>query len=119
MEELYTESFFTSTQVVLPAVLPSSVPVQPHTSAPEKKIETTAPVAAVEAAPDKSLVEIYETTNQMNFYLDKLEKALFDDYKNFSDFEFIIKDVRTKIKDKQMDGVYDLLAELEELVDLA
>lgn len=105
MDELYTESFFTKSAGV--AV----------------KNEKPAPVALqateVDVPIEKSLVEVYEATNQMSFYLDQLEKAIFNDFDSASDFQFTFSKIRAKLKQKSTDGIYELLTDLEELLDLS
>ena len=64
-------------------------------------------------------VEIYEFNNQMHFYLDQLEKEITDQYQDFTDFRFIFDRIKKKIKEKKVDGILDILNDLEELFDIS
>jgi hypothetical protein len=64
-------------------------------------------------------VELYEVTNQMSFYVEQLEKAIFRDCANFSDFHFILEKIKTKLNQKNTEGIAALLEELEDLLDLS
>ena len=107
-DELYTESFFKTAQIAVnkekaPLILKEITPEAP----PEKQ------------PPEKQLVELYETTNQMNYYLDQLEKELMKECENVADFQFIFSKIRAKLAQKNTDGIFEQLAELEELLDLS
>ena len=79
--------------------------------------------AVVEKPPSPVLkeppVELYEITHQMSYHLDQLEKAIGENYENPSDFRFVIVKIKEKLKTKNLDGIFDLLTELEELMDLS
>lgn len=95
MDELYIESF----------------------SKPEKVIQLTTEIKHVAVVEDNH-IEIYEFNNQMLFYLDQLEKDITNEYKDFTDFRFIFDKIKKKLKAKNVDGILDLLVDLEELLDI-
>jgi hypothetical protein len=63
-------------------------------------------------------VEIYELTHQMIIHLDRLEKEITNDCKDFTDFRFIFDKIKKKLKAKDVEGIFEMLADLEELIDL-
>ena len=62
--------------------------------------------------------EIVESTSQMIQLLDRLEREITLDYKDFTDFRFLFEKMRKVLKKKSVEGILDWLAELEELLDL-
>lgn len=107
MDELYTESFFTRSAAISVKNEPAVV------------ISQAVELKASEVEIEKPLVEIYETTHQMHFHLDQLEKAIFNEFDSASDFQFIFSKIRAKLKQKNTEGIYELLTDLEELLDLS
>ncbi len=67
---------------------------------------------------EETPVEIYELAHQMIIHLDQLEKEITDAYGSFTDFRFIFDKIKKKLKAKNTEGIFDLLADLEELIDL-
>ena len=94
MSELYIESFSVQEKIVQPTEIKNTTIVE------------------------DSLIEINEFNSQMTVYLDRLEKEITTEYKDFTDFSFIFNKIKKKIKEKEVDGIQPLLAELEELLDI-
>lgn len=113
MDELYSEDFSKKNSVISFKMEETDLPFREIIPIKPVEIPYTDPHEAT------SLVEIYETTNQMNFHLDQLEKAIFDEFKNFSAFRFIFVKIREKLKQKMTNGIPELLEELEQLLDLS
>lgn len=116
MDELYTESFFTSSGTLLKKESPI---INTRTTIPEPVREIKKEKSPVQAPAEKPSGENYEIAHQMGFYMDQLEKALFQEFENSSDFRFILSKIREKLRDKKTDGIYELLTELEELMELS
>jgi len=115
MDELYSESFFTSSGMLLKKESPRPILKE---AVREIKKENIAR-APLQVPVDTPSVESYETTNQISFYLDQLEKELFQEFENCSDFRFIFSKIRNKLRDKDTRGIYELLTDLEELMELS
>lgn len=119
MDELYSESFFTSSGTLLKKESPRPMTQVPKPAPVQEVKKENIPKPPVQAPVDKPSVEAYETVNQIGFYLDQLEKALFQEFENSADFRFIISKIRDKLRDKKTDGIHELLTELEELMELS
>lgn len=97
MEELYVEDFFKKVQRQ-PKGLDSSKPLD---------------------VPLVAAVEKTDYARQMKFYLDQLENQLALEFKNSADFQFLITKIKVFIQNENRAGVYQLLTDLEELMDLS
>lgn len=94
VDDVYTESFFKARR--------------------EDNHEEKAGVSFAEAP----VVEDYEITGQMLYYLDQLEIGMAEELKDPSDFRFIFGRIRDQLKEKSREGVSEMLDELEELLDI-
>ncbi|MCE5318349.1 MAG: hypothetical protein LLG04_13445 [Parachlamydia sp.] len=119
MDELYAESFFTASGTLVKKESPKPLFQEPVREVKKENIPKLPVQAPVEKAPVEKSLESYETVNQMNFYLDQLEKELFQAFENSSDFRFIIAKIRDKLREKKTQGIYELLTDLEELMELS
>lgn len=98
MEELYVENFATQDRKVELVVKPVS-----SNSALESQ---NAPKASSDIILD------------MVTFLDRLEKEIEKEYFDFDDYQFIFEEIRVALKNRSIEGVPELLDELEELLDL-
>lgn len=114
MDELYSESFFTGAGTAL-----KKESARPLVREPVQEIKKEIQKSPEPIPVEKPSSEGYETVNQISFYLDQLEKALFQEFANSADFRFIIAKIRDKLRDKKTDGIHELLTDLEELMELS
>lgn len=97
MDELYVEDFFKKVQ------------------REPKGLDTIKPLDV----PFVAVVEKTDYARQMKFYLGQLENQLALEFKNSADFQFLITKIKVFIQNENSAGVYQLLTELEELMDLS
>lgn len=67
---------------------------------------------------ENNSLELYEFTHQMHFYLEKLREEITKECGNFSDFIFVFERIRHALKEKDVERIPRLLADLEELLDV-
>lgn len=63
-------------------------------------------------------VESHEFNGQMQLYLDRLEREIDKEYRNFANFHFIFDKIRANLKKGDLLAIQVLLTDLEELLDI-
>jgi hypothetical protein len=67
---------------------------------------------------ENKFIESPKPVQEMAYYVDKLERLINQDYKDWEDFQPIFAKIRVKMREKSLEEMIDLFNRLEELVDL-
>jgi hypothetical protein len=117
MEELFVENFFKLHQ----HKNPNSGNFDDHFH--HQKINTPSPQQTFELSVSQNNDQKIDRKNNdalldMSICLDRLQKEIEGQYVDFADYRFIFNKIRASFKQNNIDGVIELLDDLEELLDL-
>lgn len=102
VEELFIENFFNRNQA-------KSVEAFPLENSNERKLEPL---------HEKFSQQNSSSTLDMLIFLDRLELEIEKEYLDFADYRCLFNKIRTEFKKNSVNGVLNLLNDLEDLLDL-